>query len=361
MIKTKYCKIDNPREQKDCIVRAASILRWGGTVAFPTETVYGLGANALNVDAVAKIFKAKGRPADNPLIVHIAYIEELVELVAGIPFKAGALMSAFWPGPLTLVFKKSDKVPLLVTAGLDTVAVRMPAHPVALSLIDKARVPVAAPSANLSGKPSPTRGLDVLKDLRGRVDVVIDGGTCLVGLESTVLDLTVDPPMILRPGGISKEDIELIVGKVDIDPFLLNEYKEQKLVPKSPGMKYTHYAPQADIVVVQGLKPDKLGALNLLVEKEKKLGRRVGLILTEETAFRYRSFFKSVGVKPDSLQVLGSREEPEAIASRLYNSFRYADRQSLDVVFAEEIPAKGLGLAVMNRLLKAAGHHVVQL
>ncbi len=361
MKKTRYCKIDNLKEQNDCLVKAASILRWGGTVAFPTETVYGLGANALNVAAVAKIFEAKGRPADNPLIIHIAYIEELAELVTEIPFKAGALMSAFWPGPLTLVFKKSDKVPPLVTAGLDTVAVRMPAHPVALSLISKARVPIAAPSANLSGKPSPTKGLDVLKDLRGGVDMVIDGGPCLVGLESTVLDLTVDPPMILRPGGIGKEDIELIIGKVDMDPFLLEEFRGQRSVPRSPGMKYTHYAPQADIVVIKGLKSDKLQALNLLIEKEKRRGKKVGLILTEETAFKNRTFFKGLGFKPDSLQILGSREEPASIANKLYNSFRYADRQSLDIVFAEEVPTEGLGLAIMNRLLKAAGHHVVQL
>lgn len=361
MKKTHYCKINNLNEQKDCLIRGASILRWGGTVAFPTETVYGLGANALNPEAVAKIFEAKGRPGDNPLIVHIARINELNDLVAEIPPKAGLLMSTFWPGPLTLVFKKGDKIPPIVTAGLDTVAVRMPAHPIALTLIEKAKVPVAAPSANLSGKPSPTRGADVLKDLGGRVDLIIDGGLCLVGLESTVLDLTVDPPMILRPGGISKEELELVLGKVDLDPALLVEVEEDQIQPKSPGMKYTHYAPQAEIIVVQGLQNSNLASLNLLIGKEKQKGKRVGLILTEETALNYKPPFNNPNFVPDSLQVLGSKEEPEQIANRLYRSFRMADRQSLDVVFAEDVPAEGLGLAIMNRLLKAAGYRIIRL
>lgn len=361
MKKTHYCKIKNPTEQKDCIVKAASVLRWGGTVAFPTETVYGLGANALNSDAVAKIFEAKGRPADNPLIVHIAHVKELDDLVIEIPPKAEQLMSAFWPGPLTIIFKKGDKIPSLVTAGLDTVAIRMPAHPVALSLIEKANVPVAAPSANLSGKPSPTKGMDVLKDLGGRVDTILDGGLCLVGLESTVLDLTVDPPIILRPGGISKEDLELIIGRVDLDPALLLEVEEPEFQPRSPGMKYVHYAPKAEIIVVKGLCCHNVDNLNPLIEKEKKQGKRVGLILTEETASKYKPPYDKPSLLPDSLQVLGSREEPELIAHRLYNSFRVADRKSLDIVFAEDIPTEGLGLAIMNRLIKAAGHRIIRL
>lgn len=354
MRKTRYCKIDRSDPQGECLIQGASILRWGGTVAFPTETVYGLGANAFNPDAVAKIFAAKGRPADNPLIVHIAHQEALKGLVTQIPQVAYLLMETFWPGPLTLVLPKDHRVSDAITAGLDTVAIRMPAHPVALALLEKARVPIVAPSANLSGKPSPTSGQDVLRDLAGKIDLVLDGGSTQVGLESTVLDLTTNPPMILRPGGISKEDLELIIGEVQLDPALMNETGAGK--PKSPGTKYTHYAPKAQVTVVVGLEEKGLETLGRMVGQAKRQGQRVGLLLTTETAQRYRGKFP----KPHYLEALGSEHYLEDIASHLFRALRNCDRQRLDVVYAEGVPDEGLGLAIMNRLTKAAGHRVLR-
>lgn len=352
---TRYCKVENLNAGRHCLKMAAGVLRWGGIVAFPTETVYGLGANAFNPAAVAKIFAAKGRPADNPLIVHIAREEELSGLVRKIPPTAYLLMEYFWPGPLTLVLPRTRAVPDIVTAGLDTVGIRMPDHPVALALLEKARVPVAAPSANLSGKPSPTTGLDVLRDLAGKADLVIDGGPAQVGVESTVLDMTVNPPMILRPGGVSREELEEVIGEVELDPALAASGKDIKSRPKSPGMKYTHYAPEAQVTVVLGGKEGKLKALDRLVREARNKGLRVGLLLTEETAGAYRDR----GAPPHYLEVLGSQQRLEAIAGRLFSALRRCDRQHLDVVFAEGVSQEGLGLAIMNRLTKAAGYRLL--
>lgn len=353
MKKTHYCKVDYSHPLGNCLFKGASILRWGGTVAFPTETVYGLGANALNPQAVEKIFQAKGRPADNPLIVHIAWEEELDKLAIHIPPVAYLLMETFWPGPLTLVLPRHPGVPDLVTAGLDTVGIRMPAHPVALTLLEKARVPVAAPSANLSGKPSPTNGLDVLRDLVGKVDLVMDGGPSKVGVESTVLDLTVDPPMILRPGGITQEQLVHILGQVQLDPALQEGAVGQ---PKSPGMKYTHYAPKAQVTVIQGMETSDLSFLNDLVIQGRRKGQRVGLLLTSETAQAYRGNY----AKPHYLEVLGSRRKPEEIANHLFRALRNCDRNRLDLVYAEGVSEEGLGMAIMNRLTKAAGYRILQ-
>lgn len=352
---TRYCKINLGNIEGDCLTEAAVILRWGGTVAFPTETVYGLGANALNPAAVAKIFAAKGRPADNPLIVHIAREEELEMLVSQIPPEAYILMDAFWPGPLTLVLPRSRLVPDIVTAGLDTVGIRMPAHPVALTLLEKSRVPVAAPSANVSGKPSPTTGLHVLRDLAGKVDLVLDGGPARVGVESTVLDLTTGPPMILRPGGVTKEELEAVIGKVELDPALEAE-AGRDITPKAPGMKYTHYAPKAKVTVVVGLTMKGLHTLSQLVQEAKEQGLRVGLLLTAETAKSYRGKF----AEPHYLEVLGSKLCLEQIANHLYGALRNCDRHQLDVVYAEGVPPRGLGLAIMNRLTKAAGYRILK-
>lgn len=353
---TRYCKIFPGGPGGDCLTEAAMILRWGGTVAFPTETVYGLGANALNPAAVAKIFAAKGRPADNPLIVHIARVDDLGMLVREMPPEAELLMNAFWPGPLTLVLPRRRCVPDVVTAGLDTVAVRMPAHPVALALLEKSRVPVAAPSANLSGRPSPTTGLHVLKDLAGKVDLVLDAGGTAVGVESTVLDLTASPPVILRPGGITKEELEEVIGPVVLDPALTTEGgKEFK--PRAPGMKYTHYAPKARVTVVVGLTAAGLYTLSRLVQEARDRGLRVGLLLTAETA---RSYREQQLVPPHYLEVLGSKDHLEEIANRLYGALRNCDRYRLDLVYAEGVPPQGLGLAIMNRLTKAAGRRILR-
>ena len=342
MKKTQIIYMDPHRIDEAKLEHPARILREGGTVAFPTETVYGLGADALSEEAVRKIFEAKGRPADNPLIVHIAQRFELEALVAEVPPVAEALMGVFWPGPLTLIFKKSDQVPDIVTAGLDTVAVRMPSHPLANRLIALARVPVAAPSANLSGKPSPTREEHVLQDLFGRVDCILCGGDTQVGLESTVLDVTGDVPLVLRPGGITCSQIAAVAGACEIDQALLETDSDR--VPRSPGMKYTHYAPDAEVLLGGG--PDMTETILKEADRRKALGQRVCVLATEENLRAY---------KPHKVVNLGSRIHPETIAARLFMALRLCDEMRMDVVLAETIEEKGIGRAVMNRLRKSAG------
>lgn len=317
-----------PLEQ--ALLPAARLLAQGGTVIFPTETVYGLGAHALLADATQKIYAAKGRPSDNPLIVHIAKVEDLTALIKALPEKAAKLIDHFWPGPLTLVFDKAESVPLSVTGGLDTVAVRMPSHPIALRLIELAGVPVAAPSANFSGQPSPTRAQHVLDDMMGRVDAIVLGGDVDFGLESTVLDVTEDPPVLLRPGGVTLEAIEALVGPITLDETLLKEASGD-LVPKAPGMKYRHYAPEAKVMVVPaGMSPAVLAAK---IEAFEALGERV----------RYLN-------EPDA-QVLGKH---------LFEVLREADALGYTLVLVKAVPSFGVGLAVMNRLLKAAGHRYLE-
>ncbi|QHZ45278.1 threonylcarbamoyl-AMP synthase [Bacillus sp. NSP9.1] len=326
------------------ITQAARLLQQNETVAFPTETVYGLGANAKSTEAVAKIYEAKGRPSDNPLIVHIADIQQLEEFAEVDSSQASALMERFWPGPLTLVLPcKQGVLSTRVTAGLDTVAVRMPDHPVALALIKEAGVPVAAPSANVSGKPSPTKAAHVIHDLNGRIAGIVDGGPTGVGVESTVVSCTGDIPVILRPGGVTKEQLEAAAGTVLIDQGITDEEK----APLSPGMKYTHYAPEAPLAIVNGTSEE----IQRLIGQYQKDGMKVGVLTTEERAGAYRA---------DAVRICGRRDRLETVAAGLYDALRSFDEKKLDYIFAESFPEEGVGRAVMNRLLKAAGHRVIE-
>ena len=312
-MKTEIIKIDENNIDTDKLKCAADALRAGKLVAFPTETVYGLGANAMVESAVNSIFEAKGRPSDNPLIVHISKNESLFNLVVDMPTCAGILMKAFWPGPLTLVMKRSPQVLDVITAGLDTVAVRMPSNKIASALIELAGVPVAAPSANSSGKPSPTCSEHVIEDLFGKVDIIIDGGNVEVGLESTVLDITVDPPLILRPGGVTFEQLQYVIGNVKIDPSLITG-KTLENTPKSPGMKYRHYAPKARVTIVEGELIHVVEEIKRLSKQYLGAGIKIGIISTDET---YGSY--NVGEKIS----LGSRNNPALIASNLFNTLRF--------------------------------------
>ncbi|QXM07377.1 L-threonylcarbamoyladenylate synthase [Crassaminicella indica] len=348
-METKVYEIDPKAIDEAQLEASAQVLRSGGTVAFPTETVYGLGANALDEKAVKKIFEAKGRPSDNPLIVHISKLNELDALVEEIPPNAKKVMERFWPGPITIILKRTDKIPDVITAGLDTVAIRMPSHPIANKLIEMAGVPVAAPSANLSGKPSPTKAEHVIHDLKGKVDVIISGGNCDVGLESTVVDMTGNIPMILRPGGVTKEHLEEIFEKVEVDKAI--EEGNQALTPKSPGMKYTHYSPQAEVIILEGDMESVVKAIHKLQEEKEAQGLRVGIMCTDETKKLYKN-----GV----VISMGSRKDLATIANHLFAVLRQFDAAGVDIIYAEGVEQKLLGHAVMNRMIKAAGYHVVK-
>ena len=326
------------------IVEASKLLKRNEIVAFPTETVYGLGANALSDDAVNKIFEAKGRPSDNPLIVHIANSEQLNELVEELPFVAHQLVEHFWPGPLTLVLtKKASRLSNKVTPGLKTVALRMPDHPVALALLRASKLPLAAPSANLSGRPSPTTAMHVVADLDGRIAGVINGGATGVGLESTVIDCTANVPVILRPGGVTKEQIEAVVGEVYYDQAL----NEAGYVPKSPGMKYTHYAPSAPLQIVDGSRH----FLQTIITNAQREGKKVGVLTTSENSDFYDA---------DVVAVCGSRKKLATVANQLYKVLRSFDERHVDIIYSESFPSEGVGQAIMNRLLKAAGYVVIK-
>ncbi|MBM7618659.1 L-threonylcarbamoyladenylate synthase [Bacillus tianshenii] len=345
---TKKWSVDNADPMKmnyPQLKEAAALLQQEEVVAFPTETVYGLGANALSDQAVQKIFEAKGRPGDNPLIVHITKKEQLTGLVDNLPQVAEKLMDAFWPGPLTLVLKSKGSVSRYVTAGLDTVAVRMPDHPVALALMEVAGLPLAAPSANLSGKPSPTSAAHVDEDLNGKIAGIVDGGSTGVGLESTVVDCTTEIPVILRPGGVTKEQLEAVVGEVGVDPALTS----QDQAPKSPGMKYTHYAPVAPVFLVEG----GLDFLKSTVHKAQNDGKKVGLLVTEETK-------SQMGEAGDVMLACGTRSDLSTIATNLYDALRAFNATDVDIIFSETFPKSGMGAAIMNRLEKAAGHKVIK-
>ena len=318
------------------LARASDILRSSGLVAIPTETVYGLGANAFDKDACLKIFAAKGRPADNPLIVHIAHKEQLSDIVAEVNENAKKLMDAFWPGPLTIVMKKGDKIPYEVSAGLETVAVRMPSHKVAYNLLDMCNLPVAAPSANTSGKPSPTTAKHVLDDMNGRIDAIIDGGSCTVGLESTVIDVTEDIPKLLRPGGVTYEQLCDVLGTV-IKNY---EFKDGE-VPKSPGVKYKHYAPKAEVFIVKG---DIVKYINFTRDKYTK----IGVLCHNKYSLPENCIIKYMGDNPDEY------------ANTLFSNLRDFDEENVDVIFAEDIDDKGINLAVGNRLYKAAGYKFIE-
>ncbi len=347
---TQILKINREHPEQDKIKYAAQVLTEGGTVAFPTETVYGLGANALNETAIMKIFEAKGRPSDNPLIVHISKISEARQLVKEIPQSAQKLMSAFWPGPLTIVMQKSDIVPYAITAGLNTVAIRLPSHPIAKQLIHQAGVPVAAPSANISGKPSPTIGQHVIDDLYGRVNVIIDGDNAEVGLESTVIDVTSERPILLRPGGITYAQLVDVLGVVEIDKGVVEKIKDNT-IPRSPGMKYTHYSPKAEVVVIEGQKENVIKKINELSRENIERGLAVGVLAMDETAKSYQS---------NHVLALGEESKPEKVAANLFKRLRQFDELDVDIIYAQSIKGEGIGLAIRNRLNKAAGYNIVR-
>lgn len=359
VIKTKILKIDAGKfdekadrssEAFQILKEAGQIIKEGGLVAFPTETVYGLGGDALNPESSKKIYAAKGRPSDNPLIVHIADMEHLMPIVSKVPEAAYKLAKAFWPGPLTMIFPKSDIVPLQTTGGLDTVAVRMPSHPIAKAFIEAAGGYVAAPSANLSGKPSPTTAKYVAEDMDGRIDMIIDGDGADIGLESTIVDLTEGKPTILRPGFITREMLDEVVGDVDIDKTIL--IADSKQAPKAPGMKYRHYAPKGELVIVEG-EPDKvLSYINEQTAMHKKKGEKTGVIGTAELGDKYRA---------DSVKIAGSKDDEAAIARQLYTFLREFDDEKVQFMYAESFDVRGIGQAIMNRLLKAAGHKIIKL
>ncbi len=346
---TKVEKVDpvNPEENK--IRDAAGILREGGVAAFPTETVYGLGANALLPEGAKRIYEAKGRPSDNPLIIHIADFTSLERIVREIPPQARALADAFWPGPLTMILPKSEAVPLETTGGLDTVAVRMPDHPVALALIRESGGYIAAPSANMSGRPSPTRAEHVLKDLDGRIPLILDGGPVGIGIESTIVDLTGDVPQILRPGFITEEMIAEAIGAVKDDPALTAA--DDSVRPKAPGMKYRHYAPKAELTLVSGNRQDVVDRINALAAENRGKGIRTGVLCTAETEPLYDA---------EVVKSIGSREDEEGIAQHLYGLLREFDESGVDRIYSECFSDLVIGKAVMNRLEKAAGHRIIE-
>lgn len=333
----------------------AHVLKSGGLVAFPTETVYGLGANVLDEKALEGIYKAKGRPSDNPLIVHVADTGKVAGLVENMPSNAQKLMEAFWPGPLTLIMPKSDKVPFIITAGLDTVAVRMPSNPIALELIKKSGVPVAAPSANSSGKPSPTLAGHVINDLSGKVDIIIDGGSTMVGVESTVLDITVDPPVILRPGGITKEQLQQVLGEVAQETSL--SFASTETPPRSPGMKYRHYAPNAVLLLIQGSPEHVAEEISRRAELYNSEGNSIGILTTDESA----SLYEPVLYTFCKILSLGSKKRPESLAANLFKRLREFDEAGVDVILAETPDTNGIGQAVTNRLIKASGGNIIKL
>ncbi len=353
---TIIVKMDESDIDEEKICQAAEIIRSGGLVAFPTETVYGLGANALDSVASTKIYAAKGRPSDNPLIAHIADLEMLKPLVEEIPETARKLMDAFWPGPMTLIFRKSDLVPKETTGGLDTVAVRYPNHKIAQALIREAGVSIAAPSANLSGKPSPTLGEHVIDDMDGRIDMIIDGGMVGMGLESTIVDVTAETPMILRPGFITKEMLQDVIGEVKIDPAIL-EKPTEGLRPKAPGMKYRHYAPKADFTIYRGNKNKVTEEILKRANEKAKQGFLTGIITAEEHLKLYE------GKTDENISViaLGNLEHPETIANHLFQVLREFDKQGAEFIYGEAFSEDHIGQAIMNRLTKAAGYQIIDL
>lgn len=350
-MKTLVLKVDSQEPDIEKVRLAADFIKKGGLVAFPTETVYGLGADALNGEAVLSLFRVKRRPLDNPPIVHICDVKDVYRLAEMVPFRAKALMERFWPGPLTLIFKQSEVVPDVTVAGLDTIAVRMPRHNVALALIRESGCPIAAPSANLAGKPSPTSAEHVLDDLGGRIDAVLDAGPTVVGVESTVLDLTVDPPQVLRPGGTPFEVLREALGGVELNPAVTAEKALWMEKVRSPGMKYKHYAPDAEVVVVEGEVNAVVAKASELVKFYREEGRKVGVLATDETATCYGGCV---------VKSLGSRRDLAVVARNLFRLLREFDLEGVDVIVAEGVPAEGLGLAVMNRLRKASGYHIVK-
>ncbi len=346
---TKIVKIDPAHPRMEDIREAGRIIREGGLVAFPTETVYGLGGNALDVTASQRIYAAKGRPSDNPLIVHIADMASLLPLVTEIPEAARKLASACWPGPLTMIFHKSSIVPLETTGGLDSVAVRFPSHPIACALIREGGGYVAAPSANTSGRPSPTMAEHVIEDLKGKIEMIVDGGSVGIGLESTIVDFTENIPTILRPGYINEQMLRDILGEVRMDKGLLAE--NSRIHPKAPGMKYRHYAPKGSLLIVEGQTDRVAAKIEEMAREKTAAGYTVGIIGTDESVGRYSS-----GI----IKSIGTRSDEESIGRHLYSVLREFDDCGAAYIFSESFDTPKMGQAIMNRLLKAAGHQVIK-
>ena len=379
---------------KKDIEEAAQILKAGGLVAFPTETVYGLGGNGLDKEAARKIYAAKGRPSDNPLILHVSKMEEVYPLVESVPEKAKRLMESFWPGPLTLILKKSKIVPLESTGGLDTVAIRCPDNALTLELIERAGLPVAGPSANLSGSPSPTEASHVYHDLAGRIEGILDDGAVGIGVESTILDMSTDRPTLLRPGAITLEDLTEVLGeKPEIDPTLLGKKMEDDFIPKAPGMKYRHYAPKAEMVLFCSLEEkeseekeskkkeleDKTSEkkrsedrISEGKESEYKVSKRIAEYLEEEgkgfprekiavfCAEETKHFYQEIAEKEEIvLKVLGRRDEPLSMTHNLFRILRECDEEGIELILSEGYSEKGIGFALMNRMKKAAGQKII--
>ena len=351
MKKTVLVRVNPQAPEIEKVRVAAKFIKTGGLVAFPTETVYGLGANALDARAVLALFEAKKRPLDNPPIVHVCDMKDVCRLVEEIPVKAEKLMKTFWPGPLTLIFKHSGIVPDVTVAGLDTIALRMPRHNVALALIRESHCPISAPSANLAGKPSPTTAKHVLEDLDGRIDAVLDAGPTVVGVESTVVDVTVDPVQVLRPGGTPLEALKDVLGEVGLSSAVTAEKPMPVESVRSPGVKYRHYAPNANVVVVEGELSAMVDKVNELATYYMRRGSKVGILCTDETLGSYRG---------DVVKSLGSRSNLASVAQNLFARLREFDSEGVDVILAEGVPLEGLGLAVMNRLRKASGYKIVK-
>ena len=350
---------------KEGISEAAEILKQGGLVAFPTETVYGLGGNGLDKEAAKKIYAAKGRPSDNPLILHVSSIEEVYPLVKALPEKAKKLMEAFWPGPLTLVLPKSDLVPKESTGGLETVALRSPENALTLSLIRACGFPIAGPSANLSGRPSPTEASHVFEDLGGRIEGILEDGAVGIGVESTIVDLSENCPTLLRPGAITIEDLEAVLGeKVAIDPTLLGKSMAEGFTPKAPGMKYRHYAPKADMILFKKKEEEENGlrsgqediTKSILSYGEKEFSvspeKKIWILCGEDTASLYE------GDGRFTVKILGRREEPLSMTHNLFRLLRQADEEGVELILGESYSEEGVGFALMNRMKKAAGQRI---
>ena len=343
---TKIVKINPESIDEKIMEEAGQIIKNGGLVAFPTETVYGLGANALDEEAALKIYSAKGRPSDNPLIAHISSIDMLDDLVEDISEDAKALMDSFWPGPMTLIFKKKNIVPDGTTGGLDTIAVRFPSNPIAKMLIDKSGVPIAAPSANISGRPSPTKGEHVIEDMNGRIDMIIDGGMVGMGIESTIVDCT-GKPTILRPGFVTPKMVEDVIGTVDVDGGILAPPKKD-FKPKAPGMKYKHYAPKGELTMVKGDIEKVSKKIAELVN-----GKRAAVITVDD----HKKYYEGLG---DDVLIVSLGKTMESVAHLLFATLRDFDEMGIEIIYSEVFEEKELGVAVMNRLNKAAGYSIIE-
>lgn len=349
---TSVIKIDRDAIDKEAINRAADLIKSGQLVAFPTETVYGLGGNALDPEASKKIYAAKGRPSDNPLIVHIADKEDIYRVGKDVPEACRALMDRFWPGPLTIIVKKADDIPKATTGGLDTVAVRLPSDEIARELIRASETFIAAPSANASGRPSTTRAEHCLEDLAGRIPMILDGGPVKIGLESTIVDLTGDKPMVLRPGYITIEDLKEVFPEVSYDPAVVSTKKDEKLVAKAPGMKYRHYAPKGELTIFSGQAEKVVERINKELAAKKAEGLKVAVLATEESKDGYQA---------DYVISLGSRKSMDELASHLFESLREFDDLGAQYIYGESFSTDGVGQAIMNRLIKACGYNIIEI